>query len=396
MQTNKLLVVAVVGLLFLTISGWSKYLTERRYAAEQLDAVNAEKAQLSNAFARLMSENSALDRQRRVLDAEHRVLQRRFAALGDDDRDLQQASNGVQGQLIDTVARRDRLSEDLADTREAQVVARGEFDDMLAQRSRLMSQLGLARELVERVRSEVGTGSGDTRQKLDQLNQSEQLLGLLGQRLTSANDEIRTKSRDLERLNVLVTALGDELQSTKDEIVLLHEEVEKRKEANRMAWSRLQNLKQRLAAEMQSRKVEVEQLQDNLTIIRLGGDIVFDSGAAELRPAGARALGLIADALSRFPDRHISLEGHTDEEPAGAGLRERFPSNWELSSARAARAARFLMTRGIDPRRLRAVGYAQYRPAVITGDRQALAGNRRIEIVLLPAAERVVISSLPR
>jgi len=75
MQTNKLLVVMVVGLLFLTISGWSRYFTERRYAAEQLEVANSERAQLRNAFTRLTSENSALDHQRRVLDAEYLVLQ---------------------------------------------------------------------------------------------------------------------------------------------------------------------------------------------------------------------------------------------------------------------------------------------------------------------------------
>jgi chemotaxis protein MotB len=85
-------------------------------------------------------------------------------------------------------------------------------------------------------------------------------------------------------------------------------------------------------------------------------------------------------------DQIVLVEGHTDNMPLGPSLKARFPSNWELSVARAAAVARFLQEEGLlQPQRLSARGYSYYRPVAsnktIAGRRQ----NRRIEIILSPS-----------
>ena len=83
---------------------------------------------------------------------------------------------------------------------------------------------------------------------------------------------------------------------------------------------------------------------------------MFDSGEAELKTEGERILQKIAGILAQYPKRQIHVIGHTDNVPIRSSARNRFPSNWELSTARATAAVRFLCENaGVDPRRLGAI-----------------------------------------
>ncbi len=84
------------------------------------------------------------------------------------------------------------------------------------------------------------------------------------------------------------------------------------------------------------------------------------------------------------------MEGHTDNVPIGSRLAERFPSNWELSTARATTVARYLQDKGIDPKLLSACGYSEFRPVSPNDTDENKAKNRRIEIALIPKdADRI-------
>jgi chemotaxis protein MotB len=117
-------------------------------------------------------------------------------------------------------------------------------------------------------------------------------------------------------------------------------------------------------------------------VLRLKGDVVFDSGQAEIKSSALPFLDRLAGYIATVPNA-VDVEGHTDNVPIAT---EFYPSNWELSAARAGRAARHLSERGVDRRRLRAVGMADTTP--VTGN-DAPAGrstNRRVEFVFLSAA----------
>jgi len=130
-------------------------------------------------------------------------------------------------------------------------------------------------------------------------------------------------------------------------------------------------------------------LRGDLTLIRLGGDILFSSGSIHLTERGQIALGLIAETLNKkFPDHFLSVEGHTDNIPISDLLRERYPSNWELSSARASRAIRQLERLGVDPKLMRAVGHGEHQPIAVDDDVESRTRNRRIELLLLPRNRR--------
>lgn len=111
---------------------------------------------------------------------------------------------------------------------------------------------------------------------------------------------------------------------------------------------------------------------------------LFDSGSGTLKPEGIKVVTKLAETLKGYPDTVIRSEGHTDDRPISTG---RFPSNWELSSARATEVVRTLQKHGISPERLIAIGYGDTRPAVPNTDAESRAKNRRVEIIVVPAPD---------
>jgi chemotaxis protein MotB len=117
-----------------------------------------------------------------------------------------------------------------------------------------------------------------------------------------------------------------------------------------------------------------------LVVTIVTDQVLFEPGQASIQPGGFTILDVVADALADLSN-DVLVEGHTDSRPISTA---RFPSNWELSSARATTVLRYLVeARGFPPNRISAAGYADTHP-VDTGDSpEALARNRRVEIVVL-------------
>jgi len=115
-------------------------------------------------------------------------------------------------------------------------------------------------------------------------------------------------------------------------------------------------------------------------LIRIAGNIFFSSGSSTINPSGFSLLRKIGSLISQLPNR-IRIEGHTDDVPIST---ETFPSNWELSAARAVNIVKFLSDRmNVYPRRLSAVGYGDSRPIKANDTAEGRALNRRVEIVLV-------------
>jgi chemotaxis protein MotB len=142
-----------------------------------------------------------------------------------------------------------------------------------------------------------------------------------------------------------------------------------------------QALNQQLQAEIKADQVKIKQLQGRLTVT-LVDEIVFSSGSAEMNAKGRATLEKIVGTLQGVTDKRIVVRGYTDNEPIGAALRSRYPTNWELSTARASDVVRFLQGKGIDPTRLEAAGYGEYQPVAPNSSPDGRRQNRRIDIVL--------------
>ena len=143
------------------------------------------------------------------------------------------------------------------------------------------------------------------------------------------------------------------------------------------------SLKDQIAAQ----EIEVVEEDDKLKVIFVD-KILFDSGSANINDRGMELLQIMAGPLKNNKDQDIVVEGHTDDIPLSPGLKKRFPSNWELSTARASAVARFCQEEGgIDPQRLSAHGYSFYRPVAPNDTEEGRRQNRRIEIILGSASK---------
>lgn len=128
-------------------------------------------------------------------------------------------------------------------------------------------------------------------------------------------------------------------------------------------------------------------------VVVIADRVLFEAGAASLRPeAEKRLAGLAAALKDRFPDRPVSVEGHTDSLVPKKSA-EVYPTNWELSAARAVTVARKLAEEGgVSPERVTAVAFADTRPVEKNATPEGRAANRRVEIVLLPPIETARVS----
>jgi len=190
-------------------------------------------------------------------------------------------------------------------------------------------------------------------------------------------ESLRSK---LNEANASLASALAENQKDKDQIAALQTKVADLEQEKAMAAQMAKGLEDEMRADLESKDVTISKLQGKLTVNILDR-IMFNSGEAVLQPAGESVMLKIASILAQHPDLKIHVIGHTDNVP----IRSRFASNWELSAARALAAVHFLTEKaGVDPRRVGAVGYGEFRPIADNATAEGRARNRRIAVTILP------------
>lgn len=253
-------------------------------------------------------------------------LESDYESLKEDKNQLVERNDGLNQRLLEAIERNKLLQEDL-------MRARADLDrveKVLADRS-----------------AEAGAAMAEMRQEVD--------------RLTEGNNELLLQ---LESERQAREARLAEVQGTYDELV------------------------GKLEEEIQRGEVKISELKGKLTV-NVVDKILFDSGKAVLKPAGIKVLQQIGDILKSAVDKDVQVEGHTDNVPISGALSQKYPSNWELSTARATTVLHFLQDNaGIPGERLSAIGYGEYQPISSNGTAEGRASNRRIQIVLTASKNR--------
>src|ERR1700677_1703691 len=119
-------------------------------------------------------------------------------------------------------------------------------------------------------------------------------------------------------------------------------------------------------------------------VLQLHNVILFDTGAAELKADGKTAVAEVAATLKGVGTKRFQVAGHTDSEPITAETKKKFPTNWELSTARAMAVVKLLVADGVEAGELSAAGYGPYDPVGSNATPEGQSKNRRIEITLVP------------
>ncbi|MFQ5585697.1 MAG: OmpA family protein [Thermodesulfobacteriota bacterium] len=158
--------------------------------------------------------------------------------------------------------------------------------------------------------------------------------------------------------------------------------------ANREEQARaMEEMVDELKEEVNDKAVTINQLEDTLRI-EIVEKLFFDSGSAVVKPSGREMLVRIAPILKEANGQTIRVVGHADALPPSARLQKKYPSNWDLSVARATSVIKVLQWGlGINPQRLVAAGVAEYRPLSTGEEEDVLAANRVVEIILVPSKE---------
>lgn len=203
----------------------------------------------------------------------------------------------------------------------------------------------------------------------DEIERLEQRRRDLEGRLQSAADEVH-------RLEVVLSERGAEydlLQERLQSLAAVEQEVRDRNRIYEEVIGRFRSL-------IDAGQLAVA-IDRGRMVIQLPQDILFPSGSATLSGDGSRTLREVAAVLATLEGRSFQVEGHTDNVPISTA---QFPSNWELSSARALSVVRVLTQGGVPPESLSGAGYGEYQPVALNDAPDSRRLNRRIEIVMLP------------
>jgi len=331
-------------------SAWEK---EQQRLKDELAAAQKQLAERDREIASLRSgANDAL----RLAQAELDQSKSRIAELerqqAERDRELASLRSGagessrLASQLSSTQGEKDRLAAELAASQASLAALQAGAGD----KDKLAADLAAAKqrnaELEAQLAAAQGSGAADKEKLAADLAASNQRMADLERQLADRDKELASLRGDLSA------------------------EMVKLKEAER-------GLIRALRPEIEKKNITVD-LNNERLLINLASGYLFGSGEDQLKPAGADALKQVGAILKDFPEYKVAVDGHTDDRPLRATLKKKFPSNKELSEARAANAAIALADGGLSG--AATAGYADAKPVAPNTTDAGRAKNRRVEV----------------
>jgi chemotaxis protein MotB len=191
--------------------------------------------------------------------------------------------------------------------------------------------------------------------------------------LTAANQKLTQESQSYQ----------DSLRASEAELQKQMAELQAKEMQVQEQSTAFQQMQEAMKAEVDAKTVTIQELEGKLTV-SLVEAILFDSGKAVVKKDGQAALKKVAEVLKNTKDQEIVVAGHTDNVPITSKLAEKYPTNWELSAARAIAVVKLLEADGVDPKMLVAAGLGEFRPVADNATPDGRAKNRRMEIILMP------------
>jgi len=272
-------------------------------------------------------------------------------------------------------------------------VSKERYDAALADAEALRRELGLAHanhaEEVAKLKQgldEAARAMQERDDKLQEMTVGAHNLQAKLDEATAINQQLRGElerlGRNVDKLLSERGTLADALEDAKARL----EELRKAQAAAEQRATLFRELVLKFQKMVDAGELSIV-LRDGRMVIQLPNDVLFDSARVDIKPAGKAALRQLASVLKTLDDRRFQVAGHTDNVPIQTS---RYPSNWELSAARAVEVTRFLIANGVEPKRLSAAGYGEFDPVADNDAPESRAKNRRIEITLVPELDELV------
>ena len=321
--------------------------------ALDIDKLNQMIAQITEELSLSLQDKKQLQGKLEILNKEQELLKNNLSKLGGQNEAL-------VNQLSDSQGKIQSLLDSLSSTKEFNQNLQSQISKVEGQNQELRDQI----TNLEEVSSTKTTDLNEALAKISRLS-----------------DDIKILSNEIQLLNNLLDSKEAEIASSKIELGELGDRL------NRVLTSELFKLQQ-YKSEFFGKLSEALGDRDDIQIkgdrFIFQSEILFDSGTAEIQIQGRVALSLIAKTLIDLSDQIpselnwiLQVDGHTDKVPISTN---QFPSNWELSHARALEVVKFFIQRGIPANKLSANGYGEFQPINLGDAIEDLKQNRRIEL----------------
>lgn len=203
--------------------------------------------------------------------------------------------------------------------------------------------------------------------------------------LKDRNVQLIGKLREVEKFKKEVDRVNNELKEKNEALTAKLDEVEQYKkelDRNKKYIDDLEGIKDNLQKTVGVLEAKVE---DGRLKVSFKGDILFTSGQHLLRDEGKKLLDAVFPLLIKNTQQNdIFIAGHTDNVPIGPPSKDKYESNWNLSTYRALEVVKYLVGKGMAPRALTAAGYGEYKPIADNTTVEGKSKNRRVELFLIP------------
>jgi chemotaxis protein MotB len=335
----------------------------KKSSAEELETVKKRSAEELEAATKRSADELEAVKQQAAADIER---------LQADSSRLTEELANLKKQAADETTRTETLNAQLAE-RDQEIA---KLRQVTAEQDTLVGKLNAVNEEMTRTKQRIAELTGE--------------VTMATQQNESVTSESRKQKENLSQAEALLEQMRQEQEKLRAQ--LDQEQADKAREIERLTQTQA-DLANSLQAEIAKGEIRIQQVADRLTI-NMVDRVLFDSGQGHVKPAGLKVLRQVSDILKNVKDKQIRIEGHTDNVPIRGKLKQRFPTNWELSTARATSVIRYLIDEGgINPANISAVGYADMRPIASNETDEGRSTNRRIEIVLYPKDLKQIVQS---
>ena len=371
---------------------------------QELAELNARLVEISSLLGLEQEKNRELDARISQLSEEYsRSLELRFDLAGQVDA-LTRAGEADQEQIRNQLAMLASLQQDIEALRAVRAELEREVGELAGSLDRKELEVGALRDRTRRLSARLADEEERTLLAQEAVEAARVRIDELAAAVTAGRGELEAEQKLSSAARAEVALLNQQISALREQLALIGQALHAAEQKNREQEVELADLGQRLNTLLAQRVNELEKyrseffgqlrevLGDNPDIRVVGdrfvfqSELLFDSGSAELGDNGRGQLRKLAATLkeiaARIPDEIdwiLQIEGHTDRRAIST---DRFPSNWELSTARAVSVVRFLAGEGIPYPRLAATGFAEFQPVDGGNSAEAFQRNRRIELKL--------------
>lgn len=368
--------------------------TYKKQSVAKIAGLEEEKTKLSN---ELLAAQTSTTKVQRELEQTRSSLDSTVAsrkAIEDDVRTIRSQTSGMT-RLNEELRRERDLLQAKSDGLEKNLnVTKEGFDTKLQAEQATVVALQNDKQLLIARTASVTDELGRVQKRLGELEADASRVKDLEQRLSQREIELGRLAQGGETLAAEKQTLTAEKETlASDKARLEKERAAKEAEIQRLTKTQ-EDLTKSLQAQIDKGDIKIKQVRDRLTI-NMVEKVLFNSGQAQVKPEGVKMLKQVADVLKTVNDKQIRIEGHTDNVPISGKLKQKFPTNWELSTARATNVVRYFIEQGgVYRENFEAVGYADMRPVASNETDEGRTENRRIEIVLFPKDLSTIVGEI--